>query len=90
MTGSEALAAWKFLKRRREVDEQADGILKAWADANGGIIDGNKVWLASFSEGRSSIDTKSLAKDYPNIAEKYTRNGAPFKTYRWTRKGGLE
>ncbi len=67
-----------------EIAAQAKVRLRAFAESTGGsIIYGDRQWRRTLMPGRSSIDSAALKRD--GLAEKYTRKGAPFEQWRWSK-----
>jgi len=74
---------------RKQADEQEERA-KAWIaqqlrGATAGTINGEVVVTWKEQAGRSSIDTKRLTEELPEIAAQYTRKGEPFRVMRTSR-----
>lgn len=84
LTPEHALELLNDAQRMIDTGEALKANLKAWADVNGGIRDGNgKVYRAVFSKGRKTVKLKMLQLRYPEIAEELTETGAGFYSHRW-------
>lgn len=64
-----------------KVKEQEHQIKHSIANAEGLIFPGGKVtWKTQ--KGRSLFDTEGLKESHPDLAEKYTKQGAPIRVFR--------
>lgn len=74
-------------KQAEEAEEQA----KAWIarhllGASIGTLGGEEVVSWKEQKGRSSFDAKAFAADHPEMFERYTKQGDPFRVMRIRRK----
>ena len=87
---SDWLAAKDALKQAEEVESRTKAlVLAVMGEAEIGETErfGKVTYRA---QTRRSLDTKALKLEQPEIAEQYTRDGAPFRVFRHTPpKGGL-
>jgi predicted phage-related endonuclease len=77
-------------KKEAEADEDfaRDGLARMMLDASVGRLDGRDVVTWKERKGRSSIDTKRLASEMPEIAERFTRIGDPYRVMLNKRREG--
>jgi len=77
-------------KKEAEADEDfaRDGLARMMLDAVVGRLDGIDVVTWKERKGRSSIDTKRLASEMPEIAERFTRIGEPYRVMLNKRREG--
>lgn len=70
-------------KARLEIVEQQarDAIEKALGDAVDGVIDGRPVVRWHHTAAPRRFDKKALAKDHPDLIEKYTVVGKPGRRF---------
>ena len=79
----------KHQKKQYETMEEnaKDAIARLLLDATIGTINGQQVISWKEQSGRSSLDQKALIQDHPDLVEKYTKQGNPFRVMRISKKG---
>jgi hypothetical protein len=79
-----ALELLDFIERATATAKTAKEILRGYADARGGVPDGEgKVWKQVSVSGRVSFDSTTFEKEHPEIAQQYMRTGADSVQHRW-------
>lgn len=81
-----AAAALMLAERAIKTAEAVKDRVKMYALENGGIVSGGKVYKPIKCKGRTSLDTKRLEADNPELAMRYTKFGADYNTFRWVKK----
>lgn len=75
------------LERVKDTVAAADQALRAYADATGGIRDGQgKVWRPVECQGRPGLDARALEREEPDVFRQFYKRGAPYSMYRWTKE----
>lgn len=89
LTQPEMIVAYERMKHFEKAEKEAQKakeqykqqIMEAMGDFEAATISGNKVtWKTQ--AGRTTIDSKALKKDYPNIYQKYSKTGKPVRVFR--------
>jgi hypothetical protein len=74
----------ELTERMAETAKTAREILRGYADANGGVPDGDgKIWRQVRVAGRVSFDAATFEREHPEIAQQYMRTGAESMQHRW-------
>lgn len=87
LTGENAAKALLVSKRIEATLELVKDACKAYVRGGGTIQDpeSGKVWMPVAMPGRASVDTKALSVEMPDIARKYTKQGAGYDMWKWVK-----
>lgn len=82
--GMDLLMMWEDATRRKkeaEADEEfaKDELARLMLDATTGRFDGQEVITWKERKGRASLDQKRLAEAHPEIVERFTKTGSPYR-----------
>lgn len=78
-------------RQAEEMEEKAKAALaRMLLDADVGLIDGEPVITWKEQAGRSSLDTKRLSEDHPDLVEQYKKQSSSFRVMRTIKKKGTK
>lgn len=84
LTHSNAPRALRVYQAMGDVMKLAKAQLETFADTQGGIVDGDKVWQGKDRDGNTRVDLDALRRD--GLYEKYAIKGRPYREFSWGKK----